>query len=160
MGNGSIKSGFQFKAYKIDTFNFELAPHLNLLALQEIDPDLWKISIGIRQTSFHNTDDVYLGGLDLRLHMYEDEQNKISSDSTPIISLEAGIAGIFQVEDRLEEKLEKNLAKLQIPSILLPYLRSSITSFLANAGFGCALLPLINIYELSKKEDYEIQIVD
>ena len=46
MGNGSIKSGFQFKAYKIDTFNFELAPHLNLLALQEIDPDLWKISIG------------------------------------------------------------------------------------------------------------------
>ncbi|MDA3811423.1 MAG: protein-export chaperone SecB, partial [Spirochaetaceae bacterium] len=52
-----------------------------------------------------------------------------------------------------------NVAKYQFPTILFPYLRSTVTSFFANAGFGTFIFPLINVVELAKKllTDNEIE---
>ena len=60
----------------------------------------------------------------------------------------------FQTKD-----VEKNIITLQFPSILLPYLRSTLTSILANAGFGSVVLPLINLVEVAKGAQKELEII-
>ncbi|MDQ7031324.1 MAG: protein-export chaperone SecB [Desulfonauticus sp.] len=65
-------------------------------------------------------------------------------------------------EGKLEKEVEEKLVKYQIPALLFPYLRGTITSFLSNAGFASVILPLINIYALAKDylSDMDIEIID
>jgi preprotein translocase subunit SecB len=56
----------------------------------------------------------------------------------------------------MDPQREKNMVQINIPAILLPYLRSAITTILSQAGFGTIVLPLINIYEIAKQQTTEI----
>ena len=156
-------SEFQFKSYKIDRFNYQMSPYFQLLEVNEpIDQNLWEVQIGLRQPVFSKKQKAYIGGLDIRLRLeLPDAQDK--EKKLELLKLEAGIAGLFVViEGKFEKKIEERLVKYQIPALLLPYLRGTITSFLSNAGFASVILPLINIHALAKEylNDIDIEIID
>ncbi|MBI5238132.1 MAG: protein-export chaperone SecB [Deltaproteobacteria bacterium] len=74
-----------------------------------------------------------------------------------LVKLSIGIAGVFTAEEgRFEKTTEETLIKIQIPTLLFPYIRSAITSILAHAGLGSVLFPLINIHELAKNANLVI----
>ncbi|MFH1282038.1 MAG: protein-export chaperone SecB [bacterium] len=130
-----------------------------------IKQDLWEFKIGVRQPIFYKKTNKYIGGIDLGLYLYG--QNIKEEDKKPenaIIVVEAGIAGLFAVQEdkRFDEETENSLVRIQIPALLFPYLRGAITSLLANAGFGSVVLPLINIHELAKEslKDVNIKVID
>jgi preprotein translocase subunit SecB len=75
-----------------------------------------------------------------------------------ILNGEFGIAGVFSAESGMDKHLEENMVRFNIPAILMPYIRSAITSILAQAGFGTIVLPLINVYEIAK--NMSIQVID
>ena len=166
---GSIKSSFQFISYKIDRFKFDIKPYLGILeSNKSVDENLWKIKIAIRQPIYFKSEKRYVGGLDVLLELdspnIEIKKNNKGSNkkekSSPL-KLESGIAGAFAVDEgRFDKKIEESIVKHQFPAILYPYLRGAITTFLANAGFGSVIIPLINIYELAKKLDLNIMVVD
>jgi preprotein translocase subunit SecB len=56
----------------------------------------------------------------------------------------------------MDKKLEENMVHVNIPAILLPYLRSAITTILSQAGFGTIVLPLINVHEVTRRKPVEI----
>ena len=161
-----MKSAFKFESYKVDTVRFDIQRIFGLLEVTgNIDPNLWKLSINIREPLYFKTQKKYLGGLDTSIFVMppeteiEDKKNK-----EPLIKMDVGIAGIFSVveEERFEKKVEDTLVKIQIPAILFPYVRATMSSLLANAGFGSVMLPLININELAKQSfgDVEIKVIE
>jgi len=125
---------------------------------------LWELKLGIRQPAFYKASKTYVGGLDCGLFLYPqtlDQEQRTSEKA--LISIEAGISGVFTVMDeRFEEPLEQQLVRVQIPALLFPYLRGTITLLLANAGFGSVIMPLINVNELAKEtlKDKEILVVE
>lgn len=156
-------SEFQFKSYKIDRFRYQMTPYLQLLEINEtFDQNLWELEIGVRQPLFSKGQKAYIGGLDIRLSLeLPDDQDK--EKKIEILQLEAGIAGLFVVkEGKFEKETEEKLVKYQIPALLLPYLRGTITSFLSNAGFASVILPLINIHALAEKQlkDIDIEVIE
>ena len=161
-GSGGIRSAFQFKSYKIDKCKFFSKPDLSILNYSEFIPaDAWKLAIGVRNPLFFQQEKNYVGGFDLKLEI-SDETNK--SETLPeehiFLKFELGIAGVFVVEEgRLSQELEEGLVKVHIPAILLPYARGAATSFLANAGFGSVIFPLINIHVLAKEQMKDRKVV-
>lgn len=149
MGDSGIKSAFQFESFKIDKVNFKSKPNIGWLRFKSYIPnEEWDFNISFRQPLFFQKESVYIGGMDAHL-ILKDSGEK---DAEPFVDLEAGIAGVFAVEDdnTLSDKAVEGLVKIQIPALLLPYLRGAITSLLANAGFGAIVLPLFNIHEAAK----------
>jgi preprotein translocase subunit SecB len=119
------------------------------------------IKIALRNPTYFKKKNVYVGGLDCLLYFFEkniDPKEFVKGKS--LFYIEAGIEGFFKPEtQRFENKIEEELVKYQIPALLFPYLRAEITSFLANAGYGNFVLPLINIYQLASDTLKNIQIV-
>ncbi len=158
MAAGSIKSLFQFEGYKIDKFNFKSQEFVDLIKVAEIDQNLWMIDYGIRPPVFFKQRKEYVGGMDIRLRLYEKPREEVKEEDEPLVTLVAGIAGIFPVsKERFSSDVEENMVKHNIPAILMPYLRATVTSFLANAGWPSMILPLINMHELSKNAELEIE---
>lgn len=151
----SIISKFKFISYKIDKFSFEMTKHISLLGFTgNINKDDWQINLAIRPPIYYKKDKLYIGGINCKISLLSDEK--------PILNLESSISGMFSSEDELDTESRDNLVKYQIPTILFPYLRSSITTFIANAGFGTFIFPLINVVELSRQtlKDIPINIVE
>jgi preprotein translocase subunit SecB len=48
------------------------------------------------------------------------------------------------------------MVRINIPAILLPYLRAAITTIISQAGFGTIVFPLINIYEIAASHPVNI----
>ncbi|MCD6527017.1 MAG: protein-export chaperone SecB [Desulfuromonas sp.] len=168
---GSIVSSFQLQSYKIDNFRLDSVPNLQMLVSGSPFDDVeWQIQFKLRDPAFFTNDKAYVGGLDLRIRAIncaeegsEVETTEPVESDEPLVSIQAGISGLFRVGgdgDRFDEESEQRLAKLQIPALLFPYLRAAVTSMLANAGFGSVMLPLINLHAAASKEDIEIQIFD
>jgi len=147
---GSIAASFQFKTYKIDRIQYSMPQTTKALVQNAVNQ--LELQISLRQPVFDKKDTFYVGGLDIQVMSKTEEK-----EEHPVFDLKMGIAGIFVVEDRLEELLEENLVKNQIPAILLPYLRAAATTILSCAGIGSIVLPLINIYELAKKAEIQIK---
>jgi preprotein translocase subunit SecB len=85
------------------------------------------------------------------------------TDEDRLLFVEGGIAGLFTVDKgKFDKGTEKGLVRIQIPALLLPYLRGTITSLLANAGYGTVILPLINIHALAEEQlqGTEIKVID
>ena len=175
---GSIISALKFEAYKIDEVNFEMQKIVELLQFKGvIDPESWKLDIKIRNPFFIKKDKKYIGGIQTSLWL-EPEKDETSEgekhtnegqpdseqDKKPnfLIKCNIGITGIFSVEEgRFKKETENDLVKLQIPTILFPYIRTTITSLLANAGFGSIILPLINIQEVARRTaNLEVQVLE
>lgn len=169
MAESSVVSAFKFESYKVDKFNFQAAQSLDLLLFKGLIPEEELVfNIVIRHPIYFEKVKVYVGGINISLFILnnegkiEKEEGQKVSDSNKIFSVECGIAGVFSVENgRLEKEVENSLVFTQIPALLLPYLRGTLTSLLANAGFGVVLLPLINIHEVAKQalSDVQLQII-
>lgn len=108
---------------------------------------------------------VYIGGLEVLVTIPDPDKNPEEATDpaeSALVSLDTGIGGVFTVKKRLDENMEEGLAKIQIPALLLPYLRGTITSFLANSGYGTVIFPLINIHAAAKDalKDVEVNVIE
>lgn len=161
----SIVSGFQFLNYKVDSFNVKNKNRVsNILTTLKAD-DKWTSSISIRKPTLYKKDLLCLGGVRLLLVLPDEtiEEKKRTTENA-LISLDCNIVGLFKVIDPKEYESKKeeyeNLMKYQIPAILSPFLRSTITSYFANAGHGSFIFPLINFYQLAFEQKVELEIIE
>ena len=156
MGDESgVISGFKFHAYKVDNFVFELEKKLNILALREMRDIKSEINLALRPPLFFEKDNVYVSGIGSSIVLYTtEEENRVN-----IASITANVTGMFSTNKRYSTEQEEAIVKYQLPTILFPYLRGTITSFLANAGLGSFVFPLINVPELAEKTIKDIEVV-
>lgn len=163
-------ASFKFESYKVDYLVFDIKRILGLLELNEtINPKDWRYSLAFREPLFSASGKKYIGGIDIGVYLLPIEGRgdnhfiKKEDIKDFLIKLELGTAGVFSVEEgRFSKEIEEKLVKLQIPALLLPYARATITALLANAGFGSIVLPLINLHEAAKETigNIEIKVID
>jgi len=155
-----MNSAFKFESYKIDTLVFEIKRIYGLLEFSGVfDPTAWKLNISVREPIFVQSQKKYIGGVDTGLYLFPpDVQTEDKNEA--LIRLDIGIAGIFSAveEGGFDKETLERLVKVQIPAILFPYVRATITSLFANAGFGSVILPLINMTELARQAVGEVVI--
>lgn len=65
--------------------------------------------------------------------------------------------GIFQFEDIPEEKLLKQVATINCPAILFPYIRETIADLTRRAGFPPLHLNPINFVQLAKEQEAKLK---
>ena len=125
------------------------------LLLPQEEPPSWDLSIKILKPKYHRQSGIYVCGVGVRGSTVKSQSSQFS------INFESEIFGQFKVQGRLKKELEKTLVKIQGPSLLLPYLRATITSYFANAGLGHIIFPLINIHKVAEDslKDMEITVV-
>jgi len=156
MDDGSIAASFDFLSYKIDKIEMNMGNKIKYLINNDpIIPEDINLSIKLRNTEKYVLDggsSKYIGGLSTLIELIDKETNNV------MLKGEFGISGIFFANGPVDKKAEENFAKINLPAILMPYLRASMTNILSGAGFGTVLFPLINIYELAKNQN--IQLVD
>ena len=155
MSDRSVESPFQFISYKIDLIDLKTKPLLDILTnTASIPADQVRLSFAFRNVSKFSKDgkNTYVGGLNVKIDV------QLPSSPDPILTGVFGIAGVFTTIGQIESDVEQNLVKVNIPALLFPYIRATITTTLSNAGFGIVMLPLINVYEAAKNA--EIQILD
>lgn len=161
-----MKSSFKFLSFKVDRAKFQIQQTLGLLELNEaINSSHWTLNLQIRKPVFFKGKKTYVGGVDCHLSLSEQSSKPLDpAQSIPaLVVLEMGIAGSFSVDEgQMASDIEQNLVKIQIPAILLPYLRSAMSGFLASAGFGSVVLPLINVQEYSRQalKDVAVELLD
>ncbi|UTY31750.1 protein-export chaperone SecB [Treponema putidum] len=152
----SIKSDFQFLAYKIDRINFSLEPIANAVIYKQTADAKVEIGFAVRDIGrvTNNEKKQYMCGLDTQLKLYDNDKL--------IATGVFGIEGLFLVDGHFKDSQENQIVKFQFPTILFPYLRSAITNILASAGFGSIVFPLINVYNLVENQDKKnkINIID
>ena len=157
---GGVASGFQFLSYKIDTFHFDARQDASYLGHgHEFDPQKVHISFAFRQPVFDTNTGMYMGGLEARIEHPAEQEGQDC-----LFQLNLGLEGLFQAveESRFDPQTEKDLVRYQIPAILFPYLRSAVTSFFASAGLGSFVFPLVNVREMAKQaeQNLEIQVIE
>jgi preprotein translocase subunit SecB len=153
MPSGSVTAQFNFVSYKIDSIALNINPVVqNLLKDGPIVLENTEFSIRLRSTEKFNVDGsiLYVGGLTAKITAINEE------DKQEILTGEFGISGVFAPDGDVDRSIEENFAKVNLPALLMPYLRALMTSVLSLAGFGTVLFPLINIYELAKKQNFPI----
>ncbi|MDR0642006.1 MAG: protein-export chaperone SecB [Treponema sp.] len=152
MADSSGIASFQFLSYKIDTVNIQVTKNIGTLSMYSILPsNQMNFEVGFRKAGKYLINGVvhYMGGLNIKIQIFDN--NKIK-----ILSGDFGIAGLFRPVGDTDRNFEENMVHINIPAILLPYLRSAITTILSQAGFGTVVLPLINVYEIARKNPVEI----
>ncbi len=154
-------SAIRFESYKIDRITFEMQHSINLLAANVIS-DTWDLSFAIGKPLFSKSHKKYISTLQAKLQLMPEKKkdSPTTTDEKPLVKCEVSIAGLFSVEEgKLEKEVESNLLKLQLPAILTPYLRGTITAIMSHAGFGSIILPLINMQEVARsiEKDLEVQ---
>jgi preprotein translocase subunit SecB len=153
MPDNSGIASFQFISYKIDTVNVQAAKNISTLSISSLlPPNQMNFEIGFRKTGKYLLNNAihYVGGLNIKIQI-------LDSNKARILSGDFGISGLFRfLSDITDKSTEKNMVHINIPAILLPYLRSAITTILSQAGFGTIVLPLINIHEMARHKPVEI----
>jgi preprotein translocase subunit SecB len=147
MSDGGVKAGFDFVSYKIDKIELKLKPKINfLLNNNSVKPENMKLGFKFRDSEKFDIDGkiYYIGGILISVAITDEQSNE------EILSGEFSISGVFTPSGTMEQSVVENFAKVNIPALLMPYLRAIMSNVLANAGFGTVLLPLINIYEMAK----------
>ncbi len=161
VSDGSVKSAFSFESYKIDDISFEMKKYVELLEYTgNFDSNAWVPHVEIGKPVYLVKEQKYISSLEVKLQLmpYKEEEKK-EEVPEPLLNCELHISGLFSVEKgRLTEEVEKNLVKIQLPALLMPYARGVLTSILSNAGFGTVILPLININELARQVEGELEI--
>jgi len=152
MADGSSIASFQFISYKVDNINLNVINNLGVLASNSIlQPYEINFNMGIRNPSKYLLNEVihYVGGLKIDLEITDCKKMKIIEGTF-------AISGLFRLTNYMTPQEENNMVQINIPAILLPYLRSTVTTVLSQAGFGSVILPLINIHEIAQKHPVEI----
>lgn len=162
--NSSIISKFQFLNYKIDSFNVKnknkVSNILNVLKSE----DKWGSSISIRRPTFYKKDFLCLGGMKLLLVLNDETiAEKERNKDNAVISLECSIVGLFRIDPKEYETNKsdcESLMKYQIPAILSPFLRATVISYFANAGYGSFIFPLLNFFQMAEEQKIEIEVIE
>jgi len=154
---GSVESGFQFLAYKVDTLQLDVAKDFRSLSFTgTLGPEQVELSVAFRLPLRLTAERAYVGGLELVVSVFWSADH---SESNRIAQAKAGIAGLFKVVGPdITPEMEKSLATIQIPAILMPYGRTALTSVFATSGLPGIILPLINVQELARNAGDQIQI--
>lgn len=166
MADSGVTSEFQFKSFKVDKFVFTSQPKVNLLARVEgFRAEEWEFKYRFRNPMYFQKLKAYVGGLDVLVSIPDPDkgpEDVADPVESALVSLDTGIGGVFTVSGRFDKETEEVLAKVQIPALLLPYLRGTITSFLANSGYGTVIFPLINIHAAAANalRDVEVKIIE
>jgi preprotein translocase subunit SecB len=150
-----MNSGFRFISYKVDSVELKMRNNLFLLSKKIFDED-WDVEIGMRIPQYFTGNKVYLAGLDCTM-TYPPLEGDESKE--PSIFLTAGIMGLFEVDEgRFPPEMEKKFVRSHLPTLVMPYVRATMTSLLANAGIGIHIFPLVNMHEIASKtlKDEEI----
>ncbi len=149
MGQSGISSEFQFVSYKIDEFNCEMTKQLQLLFFTgTFQSEDWNVSIALGVPSYIINKKSYLVSFKINCKL-------MPSNDDVLCNLTTGITGVFKVNEKLANE---DIVKVHFPTLLLPYLRGTISSFLANAGFGNFILPLFNMHELAREQLNDVPI--
>lgn len=153
MAESSIEASFDFLSYKIDKIEMRMESKIGyLLNNAPIKPDCIEFAVALRNTEKFLLDGIvrYVGGLMTQVRLKDD------TTKNTILASEFGISGIFMPTGHVEQQMEETFAKINLPALLMPYLRAAMTNILSNAGFGTVLFPLINVYELAKDQNFPI----
>jgi len=157
MDNGGITASFDFLSYKIDKIEMNMDKKVGYLINNDpVLPENINLSIKLRNTEKYVFEDElihYIGGLNTLIELIDRETKSV------MLKGEFGISGVFVAKNPVEKSAEENFAKINLPAILMPYLRASMTNILSGAGFGTILFPLINIYELAKNQNIQMIIL-
>ncbi|GHV80285.1 hypothetical protein AGMMS49944_20760 [Spirochaetia bacterium] len=155
MSDSSIIGLFDFISYKIEKINLVMNPQAGfLLNNSYIKPENAELSIMLRNTEKFIIDGriIYIGGLSTKIVLTDEKTHN------QIMNGEFGISGAFTPVGTVDETAEQNFTKINLPALLMPYMRAAMTNTLASAGFGTVLFPLVNIYELARNT--QTQLVD
>jgi len=154
MADGSIAAPFDFLSYKIDKIEMNMEKKVGyLINNAPVFSEDINLSIKLRNTEkyvFEDGASHYIGGLSTLIELIDKETKSV------MLKGEFGISGVFIAKEPVEKNAEENFARINLPAILMPYLRASMTNTLSSAGFGTILFPLVNIYELAKNKNLPI----
>jgi len=152
MAESSVVAEFDFVSYKIDSISFKMGNEVSyLLNTTSIKSECINLSIKLRNTEKFIIDEktTYIGGLITQVII-------LNEAGSTMVEGQFGISGLFTTNDSVDKQAEETFAKINLPALLMPYLRATMTNVLSNAGFGTMLFPLLNIYELAKAQNLPI----
>jgi|WetSurMetagenome_2_1015567.scaffolds.fasta_scaffold97736_3 preprotein translocase subunit SecB len=151
----SVESVFQLAGYKIDDIKFTLNHTVgNLLeGLEQSNETVFQIGFHEITKIPEERNCIYICGISSKFELKTKNNESLAKG-------EVSLSGYFKTDNTFTENQEKHLVKLQAPTILFPYLRSSITNILASAGFGSIILPLLNISAMAKKTEIRMNVRD
>lgn len=148
----------EFVGYKIVNISCDVMPIVGLLMENATTNNAeWAFGTGFSPiTSIAGESPSYVVTFGMKADFVGND-NLPKNTEKPYISAFGAISGIFRidVEEKLLPKAEEQL-KVQGPAILAPFLRAAMTSVLSISGFSGIIFPLINVYDLAKKESFEI----
>jgi preprotein translocase subunit SecB len=153
MSEGSITADFDFISYKIDSISMKMGNDISFLKNTEnIKPDCIQLSIRLRDPEKFvlSGETTYIGGLMTQIRITD------GVNGPTMLEGKFGISGMFTSKKLVDNKSEETFAKVNLPALLMPYLRAAMSNILSNAGFGTMLFPLVNIYELAKTQNLSI----
>ncbi|WP_339285491.1 protein-export chaperone SecB [Paenibacillus sp. FSL R5-0486] len=133
-----IISTLRFNDYKIDRMIFSRNHNFNDIENEELEIE-FKFS-----SEVHVSTDKSKAIVVLTCRLFDEDFNE---NNFPFF-LELTMRGYFDCENVDFENFELNSM-----AILLPYLRSTITSFTAQAGISPVIIPTINVYNLFHEHD-------
>lgn len=173
MSENSIESEFKFISYKIGAFQFRMEKAIGLLLFREnFDPEKIDFRIAVHPPLYFKSKQIYICGLSCQVFLNQPKEKasepgnseatavESKADNVRLFELSASIDGVFQTKSqtRFPVELEDTLVKLQAPTILFPFLRSSIVSFFADAGFGSVIMPLVNVTKIAEMQKDKLVI--
>lgn len=153
---GSVNSSFTFITYKVDSFSFNMENHLFALMHNYKIGD-WVSRIAMRPPVHIKEKGLYLVTIGF---MSKFIPNKEKPDVS-FANIEVSLTGAFSSDGRYPKEIEDDMAKIQMPSLLMPYLRGVVTTFLCSSGYDPYIFPLLNIQELATRmlSDKEIIVL-
>ena len=140
---------FQFSSFKIDELNLKAQNNTTLLNKKYDQNDDFYFQLGFFPPIFIEENNQYIVRLAAKV-----------VDSEELLEANGIITGLFEVKERLTQENERNFIISHAPTILLPYLRSAFTNIFASSGYGCIILPLINLTKIARSaSDSEVKII-
>lgn len=146
-----MKSSFQFKNFKVDKINLQALNRLDVLLEKDNNYEV-EYSFGVAAPTFYTKLNSILEGLSVTATILNSRKEKI-------LNVEIGITGFFEFknDEELSEDTINKIIKQQLPAILLPYARATLTNIISNAGFSSIIMPLININKAIQNKEIEIR---
>ena len=162
---GGVESGFQLASFKIDSVVLNVFPSKQIIENQgHIPASDWDVKYRFRTPMHFKEDDSYLCGVEVKVTLpfpdgMKPEEGYYAEPESGLINLTAGITGSIKVVERgVPPETVKQIISIQVPTVLLPFLRGMVTSVLANEGFGSFIFPLVNMHKLAEQHSGQSQI--
>ncbi|PJZ38710.1 hypothetical protein CH354_05830 [Leptospira levettii] len=163
MADSSVTSVLSFRNYKIDIFEFKMAPKIAMLLepADLVDSKDVMYNYSLRQPTYLKKTNAYISGFNFELRFFSKDmtrEERVQKPEDCLIELKTGIVGFFDIggETRLGQDVELRLVQVNGSAILFPYLRAAVSLHLASAGFPAFLFPILNINSLAKNAGQEV----